>query len=126
MEWVRRRRRLQAAAGIVRVELVCAASVWSAMSLRCARRYGVARFAEDMQRQAGAGVVRVELSGLELSELMDVAARGSRWWSRGGPADRALCCTVYRAAASAVDEVGSSRGEGVRILPVPLNVVTRT
>ncbi|MCX4826416.1 hypothetical protein OG883_43030 [Streptomyces sp. NBC_01142] len=71
MEWVRRRRRLNVAAGIARIELVCAPSVWSAMLIRCARRYGTVHFAEGMQQPAGTGLVRVALSGLELSELMD-------------------------------------------------------
>jgi hypothetical protein len=124
MEWVRRRRRLSVAAGIARIELVCAPSVWSAMLTRCARRYGTVHFAEGMQQPAGAGLVRVELSGLELSELMDVAARRGRWW-REDPPGRALCRTVYGAAAAIVDEVGPGRLDGVTIPPITLSAGAR-
>ncbi|WP_435058035.1 hypothetical protein [Streptomyces sp. bgisy060] len=105
MEWMRRRRRLDAAAGIARVELLCAPSVWTSLLTRCARRYGTTHFADGMQQSAGAGLVRVELSGLELAELMDVAARRGRWWSREDPPGRALCRAVYQAAAASVDQL---------------------
>ncbi|MCX4681598.1 hypothetical protein OG413_41080 [Streptomyces sp. NBC_01433] len=120
VEWVRRRRRLKAAVGIARIELVCAPSVWSAMLTRCARRYGTAHFAEGMQQLADAGLVRVELSGLELSELMDVAARRGRWWSREDSPGRAMCRAVYGAAAAIVDEVGPGRLGAVTIPPIAL------
>lgn len=106
MEWVRRRRRLNVAAGIARIELVCAPSVWSAMLSRCARRYGTVHFAEGMQQTAGAGLVRVEMSGVELSELMDVAGRRGRLWGREDPPGRALCRAVYRVAVAVVDQLG--------------------
>ncbi|MER5615446.1 hypothetical protein ACFYY1_30080 [Streptomyces sp. NPDC001890] len=125
MEWVRRRRRLNVAAGIARIELVCAPSVWSAMLTRCTRRYGTVHFAEGMQQPVGAGLVRVELSGLELSELMDVAARRGRWWSREDPPGRALCRTAYRAAAAVVDQVGPGRLDAVTIPPITLSAVAR-
>ncbi|MGW3929607.1 hypothetical protein ACWECC_16100 [Streptomyces microflavus] len=120
MEWVRRRRRLRIAAGIARIELVCAPTVWSAVLTRCARRYGTVHFAADMQQPAGAELVRVKLSGLELSELLDVTARTGRWWSREDPPGRALCRTVYRAAATIVDELGPGRLEDVTIPPITL------
>lgn len=122
---MRSRRRLDVAAGIARIELVCAPSVWSAMLARCAGRYGTVHFAEGMQQPAGAGLVRVELSGVELSELMDVAARGCRWWSREDAPGRALCRIVYRAAAAVVDQLGRGRIAGVTIPPITLTAGRR-
>lgn len=121
MEWVRRRRRLNVAAGIARIELVCAPSVWSAMVARCARRYGTVHFAEGMQQPAGTGLVCVELSGVELSELMDVAARRAHRWNREDPAGRALCRSVYRAAVAVVEELGTDHNAGVPIPSITLS-----
>ncbi|MFJ9580792.1 hypothetical protein ACIRQF_30930 [Streptomyces sp. NPDC101191] len=121
MDWVRRRRRLNVAAGIARIELVCAPSVWSAMVARCSRRHGTVHFSEDMQQRAGAGLVCVALSGVELSELMDVAARRARWWSREDPPGRALCRSVYRAAVAVVDELGTGHRAGVPIPSITLS-----
>lgn len=121
MGWMRRRRRLNVAAGIARIELVCAPSVWSAMLTRCARRYGTVHFAEGMQQPAGTGLVFVELSGVQLSELMDVAARRGRWWSREDPPGRALCRAVYRAASAVVDELGPGYDTCVTIPPITLS-----
>ncbi|MFI5864709.1 hypothetical protein [Streptomyces sp. NPDC051546] len=120
MEWVRRRRRLNAAAGIARIELLCPPSVWSAMLTRCARRYGSVHFAEGMQQPVGADLVRVELSGLELAELMDVAGSRGRWWSREDPPGRAVCRAIYAAAASVVDGLGSNCVRDTAIPPVTL------
>ncbi|WP_331732403.1 hypothetical protein OG613_47940 (plasmid) [Streptomyces sp. NBC_00015] len=122
MGWGRRRRRLRAVAGIARIELVCSSSAWPAIRTRCARRYGSAHFAEGMQQPAGPGLVRVELSGVELSELMDVAARRSRWCSREDPPGRALWQSVYRAAASVADKLGPDRDTELAIPPITLTV----
>ncbi|MEU1076467.1 MULTISPECIES: hypothetical protein [unclassified Streptomyces] len=123
MEWTRRRRRLDVALGITRIELLCAPSVWASLLTRCARRYGTVHFADGMQRLAGAGLVRVELSGLQLAELMDVAARRGRWWSREDPPGRALCRTVYQAVAASIDQLGPDCAESA-IAPITLTTGT--
>lgn len=125
MEWVRRRRRLNVAAGIARIELVCASPVWSAMVTRCARRYGTVHFAEGTQQPAGSGLVRVQMSGVELSELMDVAARRGRWWSREDPPGRALCRAVYRAASAVVDALDPGHDAEMTIPPIALTAGAR-
>lgn len=120
MEWVRRRRRLRAVAGIARVELVCAPSAWSAMLTRCVRRFGTVHFSDARQQPAGAGLVRVELSGVALLELMDVSARRGRWWSGEDPSGRALCRAVYRAAATVVDELDAAPARDAVLPPITL------
>lgn len=119
MKWPLRRRRMNIAAGIARIDLVCAPSVWSSLHTRCARQHGAVHFAEDMQQPAGAGLVRVRLSGLELSELLDVTARRGRWWSQEAPPGRALCRAVYRATTVFVDELDPGHGDGA-IPPIKL------
>lgn len=109
MKWPPRRRRLSVAAGIARMDLVCASSVWSSLLNRCVRQPGAVHFFEGMQQPAGAGLVRVRLSGLELSELLDVTARRGRWEDLPG---RALCRAVYRAAAVVIDELDPGHGHG--------------
>jgi hypothetical protein len=111
---------LNAAAGIARVELICAPSAWSAMLTRCASRYGTVHFADARQQPAGTGLVRVELSGVELSELMDVSARRGRWWSGEDPPGRALCRAVYRAAAAVVDELDAAPARDAVLPPITL------
>lgn len=49
------------------------------------RRYGSVQFAEGMGQPAGADLVRVMLSRIEPSELLDVAGRRGRWWSLEDP-----------------------------------------
>ena len=124
MEWMRRRRRLDVASGIARIELLCTPSVWASLLNRCAHRYGTAHFADGTQQPAGAGLVRVTLSGLELAELMDVAARRGRWWSREDRPGRALCRTVYRAAAASVDQLGPDHAD-TAIPPITLTAGAR-
>ncbi|WP_276112784.1 hypothetical protein [Streptomyces tropicalis] len=125
MEWMRRRRRLDVAAGIARIELLCAPSVWASLLTRCARRYGTAHFANGLQQPAGAGLVRVELSGLELAELMDVAARRGRWWSLEDPPGRALCRSVYQAAAASIDQLGPVEAD-TAVPPITLTAGARS
>ncbi|MFH0246006.1 hypothetical protein ACGRHY_27140 [Streptomyces sp. HK10] len=119
----RRRRRLDVTAGIVRIELLCAPSVWASLFTRCAHRYGTAHFADGMERPDGTGLARVKLSGLEIAELMDVAARRGRWWSRENPPGRALCRTIYRAATS-VDRLGPGHADRA-VPPITFTVGAR-
>ncbi|WP_246096723.1 hypothetical protein [Streptomyces botrytidirepellens] len=61
----------------------------------------------------------MELSGVELAELMDVAARRGRWW-REDPPGRALWRRVYWAATAVVDELGPGHGQGVTVPSITL------
>ncbi|MGP3950878.1 hypothetical protein [Streptomyces sp. 7N604] len=84
---------------------MCAPSVWSALVIRCAKRYGQAHFQDSMGDVADDGLVTVVLAGVELSELVETMYQGSRWWSREDAAGRALCRTVYEAVAAVLDQV---------------------
>jgi len=100
-----RRARLRTAAGIAQVRLVCASSAWFSLRVRCARRFGAQHFHEHMETVGDDGLVTVALAGLELSELVAVVSRGSRWWSFDDAPGRALCHAVYKAAAAVLDQV---------------------
>ncbi|MFF8880765.1 hypothetical protein [Streptomyces flaveolus] len=77
-----------------------------------------------MQQPDGTGLVRVELSELQLAELMDVTARRGRCWRREDPPGRALCRTVYRAVAASVDQLGPDHTD-TTIPPITLTVGAR-
>ncbi|MEU5199036.1 hypothetical protein AB0G86_34200 [Streptomyces scabiei] len=101
MEWVRRSRRLNVAAGIAQIDLVCAPSVWSAMLTRCARRYGTVHFPEGLAQPAGAGLVRVTMP------------------------DRALCRAVYRAAVASSTIWAPGHDADMAIQPITLTAGER-
>ncbi|MFF5008637.1 hypothetical protein ACFY3G_38110 [Streptomyces phaeochromogenes] len=109
------------AAGVARVNLVCAASTWEELRWRCSSRYGNVHFPQEAEASASDGLTHVELEGPHLARLTQRVFRGSMPWSLEGSAGRALCRRTYDAVAEVVDEIDLAAVQGKPVRDIVLD-----
>ncbi|MFJ2160134.1 hypothetical protein [Streptomyces sp. NPDC087856] len=120
-EHSKHRKRLVKAAGVVRINLVCAPATWDEVRRRCTARYGQLHFPQEASASDVDGLVHVELEGPHLVRLLEETRWGTSAWSLSGVAGRAVFRRVYEAAADVVDEIDLTADQGKPIRDIVLD-----
>jgi hypothetical protein len=119
--WKRKRERLVKASGIARIDLVCAPYTWQEIQVRCAKWFGDVAFPKDGHAATAEGLLRVELTGPQLAQLMERMAGATALVGMESAAGKALCRRVYDAAAAVVDDIDVNAADGKPPRPVVLD-----
>lgn len=117
LKWSRRHRtRLEKAAGVAKVDLLCTNLTWRLLRLQAASRYSSVKFpGEAKEGTSDKEMLRIPLTGPQLAQLMERTLWGTLPMAANTPSERALYQRAYDAASSVIDGVDLSAADGAAV-----------
>jgi hypothetical protein len=117
LKWSRRHRtRLEKAAGVAKVDLLCTALTWRLLRIQAATQWSSVKFpGEAKDGTSEDEMLCIHLTGPQLAQLMERTLWGTLPMAANTPGYRALYQRAYDAAASVIDGVDLSAANGAAV-----------
>uniref|UniRef100_A0AAU3I9X0 Uncharacterized protein n=1 Tax=Streptomyces sp. NBC_01393 TaxID=2903851 RepID=A0AAU3I9X0_9ACTN len=117
LKWSRTHRtRLEKAAGVAQVNLLCTALTWKLLRVQAATQWSTVKFPGEAKEGTKDGeMLRIPLTGPQLAQLVERTLWGTLPMSAQTPGHRALYQRTYDAAAAVLDGVDLSVADGAAV-----------
>jgi hypothetical protein len=114
LKWSKKHRtRLEKAAGVAQVDLLCTALTWRLLRTQARSQFSTMQFpGAAKEGTSDKEMIRVSLTGPQLAQFIERTLWGTLPMAAGTPGERALYQRAYDAAAAVIDGVDLSAADG--------------
>ncbi|MFZ3596908.1 hypothetical protein [Streptomyces sp. BH104] len=117
LKWSKKHRiRLEKAAGVAKVDLLCTALTWRLLRAQARTQWSTVTFPEGAKKGTDdREMLRISLTGPQLAQFMERTLWGTLPMAAGTPGERALYQRAYDAVAVVIDGVDLSIADGAAV-----------